>query len=139
MPKRFSDDIDLVSHSPGKKPAPGTPPSSWPLPKFEPFTISKEGTRYGIPNRPDGVNAESTTGIIKLFFTSKVVDKLVEHIKILWGTLYSKVSENQKVMQFAWKDADIVLFMSNFHDGTHTTLRFRPRPVVTASGAAQTN
>jgi hypothetical protein len=82
MPKRFSDDIDLVPHSPAKKPALGPPPSPWPLPKFEPFTISKEGTRYGIPNLPDGVNADSTIGIFKLFFTSKVVDKLVEHTNL---------------------------------------------------------
>ena len=47
---------------------------------------------------------------------------------IAWGELYSCLSSNQKVLQLAWKDTQIVLFMTTLVD-THTTVsRPRKRP-----------
>ena len=34
-----------------------------------------------------------------------------------WGILYTIISKDGQVMEFAWKDANIVLFMSIIDDG----------------------
>jgi hypothetical protein len=43
-----------------------------------------------------------------------------------WGELFSVANEN--VVQFAWKDAQVVLFSSTVHDGHSTVVRPRKRP-----------
>ena len=43
-----------------------------------------------------------------------------------WGELFSVADEN--VVQFAWKDAQVVLFTSTVHDGHSTVVRPRKRP-----------
>ena len=53
-------------------------------------------------------------------------DKLLE-LKIKWlnhitlGELYGYLSSNQKVLQLAWKDTQIILFMITLVDA-HTTV-----------------
>ena len=43
--------------------------------------------------------------------------KLTHAAQIEWGTLYATTSKDGQVMEFAWKDANIVLFMSTIDDG----------------------
>ena len=43
--------------------------------------------------------------------------KLVHTAQIPWGILYAELSKDRTVMEFAWADAQIVLFMSTVHDG----------------------
>ena len=43
--------------------------------------------------------------------------KLVYLGQIKWGKLYGRLLEDGSVMEFAWKDADIVLFMSTVDSG----------------------
>lgn len=43
--------------------------------------------------------------------------KLVHTAQIPWGTLYGELSKSHTVMEFAWADAQVVLFMSTVHDG----------------------
>jgi len=40
---------------------------------------------------------------------------------IAWGELYGCLSSDQKVLQLAWKDAQIILFMTTLVDA-HTTV-----------------
>lgn len=55
--------------------------------------------------------------------------KIKHNTKIPWGTLYVEVSQQSpSVLQFAWKDANVVLFMTTVHDCTSTTTRTRKRP-----------
>ena len=46
--------------------------------------------------------------------------KLVYLGQIKWGKLYGRLLEDGSVMEFAWKDADIVLFMSTVNSGKLT-------------------
>jgi len=43
--------------------------------------------------------------------------KLTHAAQIEWGTLYAVTSKDGQVMEFAWKDANMVLFMSTIDDG----------------------
>ena len=47
--------------------------------------------------------------------------KLVHLGQIKWGKLYGRLLEDGLVMEFAWKDADIVLFMSIVNLGIFVT------------------
>jgi hypothetical protein len=47
---------------------------------------------------------------------------------IAWGKLYGCLSPDQKVLQLAWKDAQIVLFMTTVVDARTTISRVRKRP-----------
>ena len=47
---------------------------------------------------------------------------------IAWGELYGCISSDQKVLQLAWKDTQIVLFMTTLVDAQTTILRERKRP-----------
>jgi hypothetical protein len=47
---------------------------------------------------------------------------------IAWGELYGCLSSDQKVLQLAWKDTQIVLFMTTLVDAHTTVSRLRKRP-----------
>jgi len=47
---------------------------------------------------------------------------------IAWGELYGCLSSDKKVLQLAWKDAQIVLFMTTLVDAHTTVSRLRKRP-----------
>ena len=47
--------------------------------------------------------------------------KLVFNNQIPWGSLYGELSEDSTVAQFAWKDSNIVLFISTILNGKFTT------------------
>ena len=48
----------------------------------------------------------------------RLVDlKLTHSAQIPWGELYGALSKDGQVMEFAWKDANVVLFMSTVDDG----------------------
>jgi hypothetical protein len=47
--------------------------------------------------------------------------KLVHSGQIEWGKLYGRLSKDGSVMEFAWKDADVVLFMSTVDSGMFAT------------------
>jgi len=47
---------------------------------------------------------------------------------IAWGKLYGCLSPDQKVLQLAWKDAQIVLFMTTVVDARTAVPRVRKRP-----------
>ena len=47
---------------------------------------------------------------------------------IAWGELYGCLSSDQKVLQLAWKDTQIVLFMTTLVDAQTTVSRVRKRP-----------
>jgi hypothetical protein len=47
---------------------------------------------------------------------------------IPWGKLYGCLSPDQKVLQLAWKDSQIVLFMTTVIDARTTISRVRKRP-----------
>ena len=61
--------------------------------------------------------------------------KLKHNLQLEWGKLYTCLSEDQRVLQMAWKDQNVVLFMSTVSNGRDTKSRFRRRPTKTATNA----
>ena len=60
-------------------------------------------------------------------------DKLLElKIKwsnhIIWGELYGYLSSDEKVLQLAWKDSQIILFIITLVDASTTISWIRKRP-----------
>ena len=51
--------------------------------------------------------------------------KLTHAAQIPWGELYAEVSKDGQVMEFTWKDANIMLFMSTVDDGKFSNLTLR--------------
>ena len=52
-----------------------------------------------------------------------------------WGQLYKSLSDDGKVMQYAWKDQNVVLFMSTVSNNQETVKRLRRRPAKSATNA----
>ena len=52
-----------------------------------------------------------------------------------WGKLYGSLSEDGKVLEFGWKDQNVVLFMITVSNGRKTINRLRRRPAKTATNA----
>ena len=51
--------------------------------------------------------------------------KLTHSAQIPWGELYRVLFEDGQVMEFAWKDANVVLFMSTVNNSKFYTLTMR--------------
>ena len=50
--------------------------------------------------------------------SSSLIDlKLLYEGQIPWGTLYAELLNNGQVLELAWKDARVVLFMSTVSKG----------------------
>ena len=61
--------------------------------------------------------------------------KFKHKVQLEWGKLYACLSEDQRVLQLAWKDQNVVLFMSTVSNGRDTISRLRRRPTKTATNA----
>lgn len=62
--------------------------------------------------------------------------KLIYNAVIPWGALYGCLSNDQRVLEFAWKDQNVVLFMTTVSNGKEVVIRSRRRPPKTATNAA---
>ena len=51
--------------------------------------------------------------------------KLTHAAQIPWGELYRELSNNGQVIEFAWKDANVVLFMSTVDNSEFLYLNLR--------------
>ena len=51
--------------------------------------------------------------------------KLTHAAQIPWGELYGELSKDGQVIEFAWKDANVVLFMGIVDDGEFYTSTLR--------------
>ena len=61
--------------------------------------------------------------------------KLKYSTQLAWGQLYGKVSKDGEVMELAWKDQNVVLFMTTIVTGKEKELVLRRRPAATATNA----
>ena len=61
--------------------------------------------------------------------------KLEHNTQIEWGKLYGGLSKDGKVLEFAWKDQNVVLSITTMHSGHETVMRPRRRPPKTATNA----
>jgi hypothetical protein len=78
---RAKIDADLVPKTqynvPPNKTAKKPPPKPWPLPKFKPLHID-DWSNYGSSDLPSNVNSHNPFRLFSLFFTDKIIDKLIE-------------------------------------------------------------
>ena len=79
----------------------------------------KENTQ-GKTSRKKKVAAKSFSPLLTDF-------KLVHTAQIPWGTLYAELSKGSTVMEFAWADAQVILFMSTVHDSAYISLNTMPQ------------
>ena len=61
--------------------------------------------------------------------------KLKYGVQLEWGSLFGCLSEDGKVLQFAWKDQQVVLFASTVSNGRCEVKRMRKRPSKTSTNA----
>ena len=61
--------------------------------------------------------------------------KLIHNAQLKWGTLYGVLSEDEEVLELAWKDQNVVLFMTTVDQAGDTIERLRRRPAATATNA----
>ena len=60
--------------------------------------------------------------------------KTVHGAQIPWGTMYVKIKDS-RVLQFAWKDQQVVLFMTTVNTDCERVIRKRRRPIKTSTNA----
>ena len=53
--------------------------------------------------------------------------------QLAWGQLFGKLSKEGKVIELAWKDQNVVLFMTTVATGKELKLVRRRRPATTAT------
>lgn len=83
MPSTFTNDIDFVEHTkyivPPSKVAKKPPPEPWALPTFTPLQID-DYNDPGEPQIPPSLNRHNPLALFRLFFTDKIMDKMVKWI-----------------------------------------------------------
>ena len=57
------------------------------------------------------------------------------NVGIDWGKLYGYLSKDKRVLELAWKDQNVVLFMTTVSNGQKKIKRLRRRPAKTAINA----
>jgi hypothetical protein len=76
------------------------------------------------PNPPDDDDTAPTTAT---GIDHRLVALKTQYTGCLdWGEVFAIAKED--VLQFTWKDAQVVLFMTTIHDGQRTAIRLRKRP-----------
>jgi hypothetical protein len=79
---RSSNDKDFVPPTQYPKLPKGKkklrPPDPKPIPPFDPLPI-RDYTQYRRPNIPEQIDRGDPFAIFRLFFTNKLLDRLVEH------------------------------------------------------------
>ena len=61
--------------------------------------------------------------------------KLKHNFQLQWGKLFGRLSDDNQVLQFAWKDNNVVLFMSTVARPENSVIRARRRPAATSTNA----
>ena len=61
--------------------------------------------------------------------------KLIYNAQLKWVTLFGVLSEDEEVLELAWKDQNVVLFMTTVDRACDTIQRMRRRPAKTSTNA----
>jgi hypothetical protein len=77
--------------------------------------------------------ARTNSGICKEFVAKKQLDKKADIEP--WGTLYQAPTIDNTILQSAWKDNALVLFLSTTHGTPDLIFRHRKRPSTTSTSA----
>lgn len=92
---------------------------------------AKEEPKESHGTKPQKKKAEPNRGLLPC-----LAELELEHNSQLeWGKLYGGLLKDGKVLQFAWKDQNVVLFMTTVHTGHETVKRKRRRAAKTATNA----
>ena len=95
-------------------------------------TREEEEEKHGTEQQRKNLAIDENKGL-----DEKLSDlKNVYNKQLQWGELYGSLSEDKNVLEFAWKDQNVVLFMSTVHDGKKKVKRQRRRPGKTSTNAA---
>lgn len=86
---------------------------------------------HGTKAQKRKAKSESKKGLIPCLAELKTV----HNSQLEWGKLYGRLSKDRKVLEFAWKDQNVVLFMTTVHTGEEWVKSKRRRPPKTATNA----
>ena len=116
------------------------------LAKLKEYGFGAAGTVRTTKTTREEIEEKSGTAAQRQRLTTKDVNrgldprlsdlKNVYQKQLEWGRLYTSVSKDEEVLEFAWKDQNVVLFMSTVHDGKILVKRQRRRPGKTSTNAA---
>ena len=110
---RTSNDIDPVQPTQYKVPpsrvAKKPPPKPWELPDFEPLRIGDFGD-HGTPNLPPTLDRHDPFAIFSQFFTSEIIDKLVE-----WTNKYAELHPSNDAGEQPWEGLDMAVVYAKHH------------------------
>ena len=99
-------------------------------------TVRTTNTKRDDLEKKQGTKAQQQQKEKNRGLKSSIADLKLEYgAEIEWGKLYGVISEDGKVAQFAWKDQQVVLFMSTVHTGKQYIERMRRRPAKTSTNA----
>ena len=93
------------------------PPKPQPLPEFKPLHITDQDN-HGSPNLPPNINTHNPFELFSLFFTNKIMDKLVKWMnKYIELYLLNKDNEYLRLQQPTCKQELYVYFIVQIYMG----------------------
>lgn len=99
-------------------------------------TVRTSTTRREDIEATDGTQAQRTSTEPNRGLDSRLLDLRNKwNAGIDWGKLYGYLSEDKRVLELAWKDQNVVLFMTTVSNGQKKVKRLRRRPAKTATNA----
>ena len=99
-------------------------------------TVRTSTTRREDLEATDGTQAQRTSTEPNRGMDPRLLDLRNKwNAGIDWGKLYGYVSEDKRVLELAWKDQNVVLFMTTVSNGQEKIKRLRRRPAKTATNA----
>ena len=99
-------------------------------------TVRVSKTKREAIEEATGYEAQKTTKELNRGMHQSLMDlKLKYGAQLEWGKLFGRLSKDGTVLQFAWKDQQVVLFMSTVSNGRATITRKRKRPSKTSTNA----
>ena len=99
-------------------------------------TVRTSTTKREDLEATDGTPAQRTSTEPNRGLDSRLLDLRNKwNVGIDWGKLYGYLSKDKRVLELAWKDQNVVLFMTTVSTGRETVKRLRRRPAKTATNA----
>ena len=92
---------------------------------------AREVTEESRGSRPQKTKKEPNRGLQRSLSDLK----LIYNPQLEWGKLYDALSDDGEVLEIAWKDQNVVLFMTTVDRAEPTIMRWRRRPPKTATSS----
>ena len=97
-------------------------------------TVRTTKTKREEQEEKDGIKAQKNKKEKNRDLDPSLADLKLKHGAFIeWGKLYGATSSDGTVLEFAWKDQQVVLFMTTVSNGLEIIERYRRRPAKTST------